>query len=433
MKKWFKLFSALSLIIGALLLFSSQTGLTGAVIGIERAGSIGSILGLVLIIGGILVMMAGGLEKNLGKYLAEIEVLTEEIRNRAKEKVGKKNNFYSFLEGIVSEARILEDSSRKARNALKKEKNTANRYVGEFALSAKNLADNLNQFVQTLYGNSKADLKKLKINIENAPKINENKNLYDLITGVHNYSEYNPLIVARNLKGHGKGHEILKTDSNLNALSWVNQTTNDYLNMTATCLKTIADKDKDNLKEKKDNRNVKLIKKRVSNFVNRYKKPVLGLTASAALAAGLVGGVVGNQSWQNYQEKEKLKEKLIALDFAKSIDAGITTMNPELGKMDKIVANERNKSNINRLIKEHLNYWGEIYLNKENPYVQKYLEEHPDALKKKSEFEKVNRIDKEQLNRIISVQKYLAEYPDALKKKSEIEKMIEKVYRKKEK
>lgn len=50
----FKLFSALSIIFGALLLFSSQIGLTGAVIGTEKAGSIGSIISLILVIGGMI-------------------------------------------------------------------------------------------------------------------------------------------------------------------------------------------------------------------------------------------------------------------------------------------------------------------------------------------------------------------------------------------
>ena len=65
MKKWLKLFGALSLIIGAFLLFSSQTGLTGAVIGNEKAGTIGSILGLILIIGGILGMMVWSEEERI--------------------------------------------------------------------------------------------------------------------------------------------------------------------------------------------------------------------------------------------------------------------------------------------------------------------------------------------------------------------------------
>lgn len=74
MKKWFNLFSAFSLIIGVFLLFTSQTGLTGAVIGTERAGSIGSIIGVILIIGGLVGMMVeeGRLEKEIKKNSAQI-------------------------------------------------------------------------------------------------------------------------------------------------------------------------------------------------------------------------------------------------------------------------------------------------------------------------------------------------------------------------
>ena len=85
--KFQKILGALMLLTGIILLSSSQTGMTGAVIG-ERAGGVGSILGLVLIVGGVLVM--GG--KSVEDTLKAIDIDSDNFRGGIRPMwTGKKN------------------------------------------------------------------------------------------------------------------------------------------------------------------------------------------------------------------------------------------------------------------------------------------------------------------------------------------------------
>ncbi len=341
----------------------------------------------------------------LEKYLAEIEVISKEIVSSASDELRGKDDFYSYLKAITHEARILEDSSRKVRKEFKKyemkwdtdkhksDKTYLNKYLGDSAKTAKNLADNLSRFMQTIYSNSKIELYNLKINTENAPKLDTGESLYDFFVKIHDHDKENPWIKIRNEDGHGNGYGIFDTILLGNKCSidyeWVDKTSKDYLKMVAACLRTIVDKDTDNFEKIKYDRKRKIMRKRIGNFIDRHKKPVITVAASALLAAGIAGGVIGNQAWQNYQEKERLRKELSELDLSGFIRGRISTMGPELQKHSYDLANEIDEKQINKLIKEHIDYWGDMHLNKENYHVKQYLENHPDALKKQSEYEKV--------------------------------------------
>lgn len=95
------------------MLFSSQIGLTGAFIGTEKAGSIGSIIGLILIIGGVVGMMV----EERKKIESRIEELVASgvsrnkinlIQERIKENYGdlskeKRKIIYGELANVISE------------------------------------------------------------------------------------------------------------------------------------------------------------------------------------------------------------------------------------------------------------------------------------------------------------------------------------------
>ncbi len=120
----FKLLSALSLILGAFLLFSSQTGLTGAVIGNERVGSIGSIIGIILIIGGV-----------LGVMVSEEGDLEREVKGPIKILISE-----TALKRSKKDKRIMNDKKRYINEIIRISKNPRERpqeIIGEFKVSPK--------------------------------------------------------------------------------------------------------------------------------------------------------------------------------------------------------------------------------------------------------------------------------------------------------
>ncbi|MBU4069444.1 MAG: hypothetical protein KJ646_00505 [Nanoarchaeota archaeon] len=253
---------------------------------------------------------------SLEKHLAKIEVLAEDIGNNVSANIQQRKNFFSYLGGIISEARILEDNYRNAKRSLKKyEGLDANRYTAEFALTAKNLAENLSKFMQTIYKKKQVDLKNLEKNICDAPVTKEGEKLFSIFTQTHDYALSNPLIVLRHKKGHGNGHESLEEKKGRggyviegeDAFEWLDKKYNDYVLMTSKCLETISDRHV-NRENKPKNRFLRIIGKRVKSFNKKYKRAVAIGATSALISAGAMGGVSGTLAWKNYQEKENIKE-----------------------------------------------------------------------------------------------------------------------------
>jgi hypothetical protein len=276
----------------------------------------------------------------LEKTLAEIEVLVGELDSRAKVSARLTDseqaafyNFYQSLAGITQDSKLVYKKYFEARKALKqRRKIEASVYLGELALDCKNLADNLNIFMQTTYGKYADNLKSLETNTQTAPKTEDGKTLFNIFAQTHDHSKESLAKKCRDSKGHGRAHLILRDysagDSSgyilqfnqpselgaMNVQAFLDSQANKYLQMTKTILQTIADKDTEHFTDKTSYRKLKTKMQQARNFYHRHSKPFAIALASTLLTAGVVGGSVGTIAYQNYQRQKELERVSDNLD-----------------------------------------------------------------------------------------------------------------------
>ncbi|MEI6731347.1 MAG: hypothetical protein WCK90_01570 [archaeon] len=243
---------------------------------------------------------------DLEKTLAEIEVLSEEVFARIDtEKVqqdalttGKLSNAQRTIR--YEPARILDrfNKSQKAISFRNREK--ASKNITEFCLDMKNLADSLNIFLQSLYGQKEPELKRLETNLIGAPTTSRGSTLQEIYLSVHDFSCNSVGKILRDMGAHGRGYSALaESDSpsgykilvsnddgtlyTCDAERWLNKEADLYFGMTKTILETIAEREKDRLSPKGTVKRKSASWQRSKNWMGRYKAPLV-----AALATGLV-------------------------------------------------------------------------------------------------------------------------------------------------
>ncbi len=227
----------------------------------------------------------------LEKKLAETEILVEDLGVRARDRY----SIMDYLEGIKGELSALYGNYRAAkRTANWGSVNAKNRSVGQFALTAKNLADNLNFLMQTLYGSYPVKLQNLERNLENSPRLENGKSLAELFLEIHDYSRDSPLMIARNMYGHGKANSILDTTQegslyvgDVKIQDWLDTNFERYFGLVRDCLDTISNNDEINFTEEGKKPNVLL--RTVKNFVGRHQRTAITSLAGLSLAAGVFG------------------------------------------------------------------------------------------------------------------------------------------------
>jgi hypothetical protein len=248
------------------------------------------------------------------KKIAELELLSEGISGRIKPEYNA-SEIQLRLKGIECEAKVMYEVYNSAVKAVKKmDFENANRYVSEFALAAKNMADNLNLFMQQMYGTNPIKLPNIKKNLQSAPKSKSGMALYDFFENVHDSKPESALIMIRNLKGHGKGHDVLNHpvakrlylkdadgSDGAEAGKWLNHQISSYLGMAVECLETIS-KDCNNAVYSRPGSapgKVAVSYKRLKNYAQRYSE----IAAAVILSIGLAGGIGGTVAYQNHAER----------------------------------------------------------------------------------------------------------------------------------
>jgi hypothetical protein len=249
----------------------------------------------------------------LEKKLAEIQVISNDLANRKTE--NDQDMIYEYLEGISHEAGVLYDSYVAAKKRIKgKNLSESNRYVGEFVVSAKNLADNLNYLIQSLYGTGGSDLRKLEGNAEKAPKTKTGDSLVDVFTKVHSPTSASSLISARNKKSHGRGHTLVKVRhasksrysiDGMDSLAWLREHAKKYLNMAKECMDTISKSDNDNFRNKENRQGI--LSTRLKNFEERTRPTRFSTYLLSLMFASLVGTSVMTSSFVKRVKNDALK------------------------------------------------------------------------------------------------------------------------------
>jgi hypothetical protein len=279
----------------------------------------------------------------LEKTLAEIEVLRNELVQRAGTRAHPMTTsasmevFYAFYQsvgGINQDVKSVHKKYLEAKKAIRdKRVAEGSVYIGEMAMDCKNLADNLNVFMQTLYGEYDGNLRSLEKNTQSAPLALGGKTLYEVFIETHDLSKDSVVKNCRNSKGHFKGHTLLSASSEHpsglklafgdlgtrtygpDALEFLDSQANKYLQMTKTILQTIADKDIKNFGEKKSGRKLKTVVQQARNVYNRHSKPLAIALASTLLTAGVVGGVMGNKAYEAKQRQEDMRASIEKMNY----------------------------------------------------------------------------------------------------------------------
>lgn len=283
----------------------------------------------------------------LERKLAEIQVLVDDMVSCA-----YGNLAYEHLWGIENEADGLITAKRNVQRFLAREQiSLAKYYLGEFAVSAKNLAENVKQFIQMTYS-GEVNLRQSLKDIPEIPQTIDGKNLHQIFSETHSYSKDDLLIKIRNAKSHGKIHLLgfveshlftpavflpsrakIKTDYYFDTAEfhsgkkvlvkdWVEQKSNEYLDLAVACLGTIVDEDKKRFKPHSQKRNWRILHCQYDNAVERHFREVAA-TGAVLLMLGMIGGAAAWNIHTRDVEKrivQQMKEEC-EQDFARSIYA----------------------------------------------------------------------------------------------------------------
>lgn len=334
-----------------------------------------------------------------GKALAEVQVLVDHLAERDWSRVifmfNPNIHPGAYLDGIASEAEILEGAYRKAKKAISKGNSIeANRHTSEFALAAKNLADNLNYYMQVLYTEEKPSDWKMKLsdlekNTLSAPRTDDDRSLAQVFQETHDFGKKNLVKVLRDKKGHGNGHLSLELDERvpsgyrlklgitptdyvnglkdfglIDSATWLDSNVNSYLEMAKTCLQTISDKKNHKYflerlsQKKKKNVYVQMYK----NWNSRNRKQVQIALATGLFTAGVIGGVLGTFGWNEYQAKKEAQTSTMNAEYVLEVENGLRTYYDNI----ELIASRKIKEDIlKRRAKDISTYLGEKYLRKE--------------------------------------------------------------------
>ncbi|MBT3691078.1 hypothetical protein HOG16_02445 [Candidatus Woesearchaeota archaeon] len=231
----------------------------------------------------------------LEKRLAEVDLLIEDLRHRAKD-----TSTIDYLDGLSGKISVFHNSYRSAKRSVDwGGNNSANLNVGQFALTAKNIADNLSGMMQTLYGAHPVKLTNLERNLENAPKSEEGESLKDIFLKYHDGGKTSPLILARHAYGHAEENKILHFPGNAPALigdisasRWLSTNVEKYLSLVKDCLEVISEQDSINFDETRLPANV--VRRAMKNYAKRHRGTLVALLSGASIALGSLGTMFAN-------------------------------------------------------------------------------------------------------------------------------------------
>ncbi|HVY01727.1 MAG TPA: hypothetical protein VHA12_03110 [Candidatus Nanoarchaeia archaeon] len=219
---------------------------------------------------------------SLENRLAEIQVKAKEIRERSRQghlegldtdwaRIG------NYSRGIVHEAEIVYS----ALSGKSEEK------AGEFAMALKNLADNVNGLVQSIYNPKDNQVSFAEISqLSRVPFVN-GESIVDLFLRVHDND--GEVVKLRNKKGHARGHEIAESKNPEEIKDWMNKKAEEYLQMTSDILESVAANERYRLSEREGYKPASVSMQRLRNWFTRHKTTAAVGLGSAAFMAGVLG------------------------------------------------------------------------------------------------------------------------------------------------
>jgi hypothetical protein len=265
-------------------------------------------------------------EKSLEQTLAEIQVLTNEIKARMR---GPNISYDArdYLAAIEHESRIVYDSFRKVGKKLVKKpdsdsRHEINRYFGDFGIASKNLADSINLFLQSLYYEGTPSLKGSSAKLLSVPLGINGKTPQEIFSDVHDPNPLNPINLIRNRKAHSRGNQIVVWDGDylfvdiyslekkdtINPRIWIEQQAKSYLEMAKSILEAVTEQDSSVLSPRDGIKRKSVILQRLQNWKTRYQKPVQIAATAALISSGVVGGILGTLAYQKLEKNQNHSE-----------------------------------------------------------------------------------------------------------------------------
>ncbi len=257
----------------------------------------------------------------LEKTLAEIQVLLESpgVLAGASPVSPSCAEYVSYINGINTAVHSILEKYFLAKKFLRKERasSSTNRYFTEFALDAKNLADNLKLLTQLKYSDKEPALRRpLSEDSDRLPKTKAGKRLDTLFSETHDFSNTSILKILRDIKGHSQGQQVVQvSDVNrsrhtliwpgqiypqeIDAENWLDEKAHTYLFLAKNVLETFAGQDYE-----MDLASV--YKNRWKNWKGKHKGTVQTIAIAAAVSAGVFGTLLAQEiSGRNREKYEK--------------------------------------------------------------------------------------------------------------------------------
>ena len=286
----------------------------------------------------------------LENKLAKIDSLVDEIDSRTQNDGDNTIPFNGphcdkavYLDALKHESALLAKNALDgARNLNKKNTHKSSENIGAVCVRAKNLTDTMNQFLQFMYGTGPISLKNLRTNTSRAPMHREKQesflrsngcSLPDLITRTHKRD--GELVRLRNLDSHGQGVEIVQKTPNGNLTigenhyhepdEWITWQAVKYLDMTASILETIVQKDSEVLGPSNPHGlKLPLWMRTTQKWMDHYGSAVKTIGATALLVGGILGGSLGTMAYQNNEAKKTMESRRNMMKYSLMIQSGLS-------------------------------------------------------------------------------------------------------------
>ena len=188
-----------------------------------------------------------GLEGKLAALQVETAFLHEQL-----DSVHRTDAADYYLKGFWCELEHMYASYRNARKALQdRDHERSARRIGDFAMSTKNAVDNLNLYIQEVYGEKETNLKFTKANLSHAPGPRGYLNMHEFYRKHHSFrSDKNSLVYVRNQRAHGDAHSLIRDlDDKMEFIhncgvadpeEWLEEQVNHYLDMKHEVIGALA-------------------------------------------------------------------------------------------------------------------------------------------------------------------------------------------------
>jgi len=330
---------------------------------------------------------------SLEKTLAEVEILAEDMANRAHlTESGEDSVLKNRIKELVADVQNMELAHKNARNYLReKKKSLGAGTLGQVTISQKNLADNLNRIMQIVYSGREYPISDDNINLRNierdtqtSPQLKNGKSMHEGFIAFHRQD--NTVTQTRGKTSHGNVlATISETDRNtrktygikeryyvisngkpVGAMKWMKRETEKYLEGAKEILEVISQEGPEFFASKEEKPKSAQLR-RLRNFKDRHETGARIAFRTGILLTGLFGGMYIDEYRDRQTAEENLNQALYVLGYEHGIRSAYDNW-------ESLAASDLKDSLLIEAIRRQIEHLGKNSVDKNHPLYPQAIE-----------------------------------------------------------